>query len=69
MSNESVDAGVKLDGCGHVFCKECIAQYITVKVKEAQVLDIKCPFIDDNQMQVHSLYTPWCAVMWCVARV
>jgi hypothetical protein len=36
--------------CGHQFCKDCIAQYLTVKIKDANIINFKCPFIDDSLM-------------------
>jgi hypothetical protein len=36
--------------CGHQFCKDCIAQYLTVKIQDANIINFKCPFIDDSLM-------------------
>lgn len=33
----------KFNSCDHVFCKDCIRDYFTVKIKDGTVLSIKCP--------------------------
>lgn len=34
---------VRVEGCGHGFCKDCFVEYLNLKVNEAQVLSIVCP--------------------------
>ncbi|KAK1134306.1 hypothetical protein K0M31_012083 [Melipona bicolor] len=38
----------KLKNCSHVYCKNCIQQYITMKIKENNVKDITCPNLSCN---------------------
>jgi hypothetical protein len=33
----------RFDGCGHVFCKSCVAGYFEVRIKEGNVKSICCP--------------------------
>jgi E3 ubiquitin-protein ligase RNF14 len=33
----------RFDGCGHVFCKSCVAEYFEVRIKEGSVRNIYCP--------------------------
>lgn len=56
MYNEPLSNGFTLP-CKHTFCKECITQYVQIKVREAQVERFVCPFIDDHQ--VESAPTGW----------
>jgi hypothetical protein len=37
------DERVTLFGCDHVFCRDCLGEYLRLKVNEAQVLSIRCP--------------------------
>ncbi|CAM9336014.1 unnamed protein product [Phaeothamnion confervicola] len=34
---------VRLAGCGHHFCRECISEFVHIHIAEGSVLDIKCP--------------------------
>lgn len=51
----------------HVFCRDCVVQYLTVKIVESQVLDLKCPgdgcthLISEDQVKafVPELYTKY----------
>ena len=36
--------------CGHNFCLECLQGYVTSKIGDGQVLRIRCPHVDDEQM-------------------
>jgi E3 ubiquitin-protein ligase RNF14 len=31
------------EGCGHVFCKSCVAEYFAVRIKDGTVKSICCP--------------------------
>ncbi|XP_021916567.1 E3 ubiquitin-protein ligase RNF14-like isoform X2 [Zootermopsis nevadensis] len=33
----------RFDGCGHVFCKSCVAEYFEVRIKDGNVKSICCP--------------------------
>jgi hypothetical protein len=49
MCNEDRKEGYTLP-CDHTFCRDCLAQYLTVKIKDAQVDLFKCPHVDDTEM-------------------
>ena len=34
--------------CGHRFCNSCFIPYITHKIESAEVLWLRCPYIDDE---------------------
>ena len=36
--------------CSHIYCRDCLAGYLSVKIKDAQVSVFKCPHIDASQM-------------------
>ena len=38
--------------CGHYFCRDCLQAYVTVKVNEGQVLGLRCPHVDDEDVGV-----------------
>ena len=48
LCNEAITAAYALEPCGHHFCRDCISQYLMVKVNEAQLSNFLCPFIDDS---------------------
>lgn len=37
---------IRINLCDHVFCKECAQQYLTMKIDEHNVNNIKCPAFD-----------------------
>ncbi|XP_033300887.1 E3 ubiquitin-protein ligase RNF14-like [Bombus bifarius] len=39
---------IKLKNCGHIYCKNCISEYITIKIKEDNVTGITCPDLSCN---------------------
>lgn len=54
LCNEPRDAGYALTPCGHVFCRECLSTYLTIKVTDAQVAGFLCPFVDDAAPHAHA---------------
>ena len=34
--------------CGHLFCPDCLGAYMTVKIAEGQVLNLRCPHVDSE---------------------
>lgn len=39
---------IKLKNCGHIYCKNCIQEYIVIKIKEDNVTGIICPDLSCN---------------------
>ncbi|XP_071856018.1 E3 ubiquitin-protein ligase RNF14-like [Bombus fervidus] len=39
---------IKLKTCGHIYCKNCIQEYITIKIKEDNIIGITCPDLSCN---------------------
>ena len=50
MCNEERSLGYQVNTCQHEFCKDCLSQYLTVKINDAQIANFVCPFIDDKVM-------------------
>jgi hypothetical protein len=48
LCNEKLTAAYSLEPCGHRFCRECISQYLKIKIDEAQINNFLCPYIDDS---------------------
>ena len=48
LCNEATSTAFALEPCSHQFCRECISQYLMVKINEAQISNFLCPFIDDS---------------------
>ena len=53
LCNRVERRGVALS-CGHRFCSDCILNYVTAKVQGAQVVGLKCPYVDDELMALPS---------------
>lgn len=51
LCNQPIAEAKKLP-CGHQFCEDCIGGYCGVKIREAHVEGLRCPYIEDNQMHV-----------------
>ena len=49
LCNRVERRGIAL-GCGHRFCSDCLRDYVTAKIRDAQVIGLKCPFVDDELM-------------------
>lgn len=39
---------IKLKNCGHIYCKNCMQEYIIIKIKEDNVTYITCPDLSCN---------------------
>lgn len=42
---------IRLQGCYHKFCKECLAAYLSFEVTEGRVLTIRCPGRGENDLE------------------
>lgn len=44
--------GFSLSECGHRFCRDCLSSYLEVKIREAAVSELLCPFLPDSDVPV-----------------
>ncbi|XP_050577677.1 E3 ubiquitin-protein ligase RNF14-like isoform X1 [Bombus affinis] len=39
---------IKLKNCGHIYCENCMQEYVIIKIKEDNVIGINCPDLSCN---------------------
>lgn len=45
LSNCPMSDGFRLQACGHIFCRECLCGYLGVRIREAAIEHLPCPFL------------------------
>lgn len=45
---------IKFDACGHVYCKECMKEHFSVKIRDGDVKGLFCPDIDCESVALPS---------------